>query len=442
MPDPRLISADTARRFLAIRHLLTPPRSLSPGSQSVTRVFERLGSIQFDPLGIAGRNHDLVLAARIDGYRPEVTDALLYRDRVLFETWNKMLCLLPTAELPYYRIAWERGGRFHERETFPEHREAVDAILARIRNEGPLSALDIEHGGDIEWYWRKTNRSRAMLEALWESGVIGIQRRVGNRRYYDLIERLYPADLLARRPPEHEQFRHKMLSIFRAHGLASVSGPAEIWYGVSVRDENGKRMFAPVRAGILPGLVEADEIRPVQIEGVRGTRYVLAADGAMLDAAEQEVETGRPPGDQSPGAAFIAPLDSLVWDRPFLRALYGFDYVWEVYVPEAKRRWGYYVLPIHFGDRFVGRIEPRIERDAKGRRIVRIVGLWWEAGFRPRQADGFVPAMRDALAAYVRFADARALEWAPPLAAARRLFGTGAASRRRASRSEKVSRAA
>src|SRR3712207_3798965 len=100
---PRKISAATARRFLALRHGLAAPRALPAEPTSVMRVFDRLGSIQFDPLGIAGRNHDLALAARIDGYRPDWTDALLYRDRLLFETFNKMLCIVPLAELPYFR---------------------------------------------------------------------------------------------------------------------------------------------------------------------------------------------------------------------------------------------------------------------------------------------------------------------------------------------------
>ncbi|HXR27646.1 MAG TPA: crosslink repair DNA glycosylase YcaQ family protein [Candidatus Baltobacteraceae bacterium] len=105
---------------------------------------------------------------------------------------------------------------------------------------------------------------------------------------------------------------------------------------------------------------------------------------------------------------FLAPLDPLCWDRDLLRLLYGFDYVWEVYVPEARRRWGYYVLPLLFGDRLVGRIEPRIDRRTGH---VTILGLWWEAGFDPRRADGFVPAMRTALTDYLAFAEARTLAW-------------------------------
>jgi hypothetical protein len=128
------------------------------------------------------------------------------------------------------------------------------------------------------------------------------------------------------------------------------------------------------------------------------------------------------------GVTFLAPLDPLVWDRDLLRSLFGFDYTWEVYTPMAKRRFGYYVLPVLYGDRLVGRIEPRIDR-ATG--TVRVLGLWWEAGFRARRDEAFVEAMRDALGAYLGFAGARSLDWAAGLQAERRLFGVRPGLRRR-----------
>jgi uncharacterized protein YcaQ len=111
----------------------------------------------------------------------------------------------------------------------------------------------------------------------------------------------------------------------------------------------------------------------------------------------------------------------LVWDRGLLGSLFEFDYVWELFVPPAKRRWGWYVLPMLFGDRLVGRIEPRFDRAGGG---MEVLGLWWEDGFVPRSAEGFVEAMRDALRAYLRFGSATRIEWAPELAMEKRLFLT------------------
>jgi len=131
--EPRRISAATARRFLVVRHFLAPPRDLRGEPESVMAVVDRLGSLQFDPLEVAGRNHDLVLLARITGYRREWTQGLLYEERRLFEAYNKALSILPTSELPWYRIAWDREHRRHHEETFPEHAEVIEDLLDRIR---------------------------------------------------------------------------------------------------------------------------------------------------------------------------------------------------------------------------------------------------------------------------------------------------------------------
>jgi uncharacterized protein YcaQ len=396
VPIPEIERA-AARRFLVRRHLLAPARSLPPTPASVKTVVERLGSLQFDPLEIAGRNHDLVLAARISGYRRAWTDELLYEERWLYEAYNKGLSLLPTAELPFYRIGWDRHHTEHGANTFVEHADLVDELLGRIGRDGPLSSTDVEPRAAIEWYWRPTNQVRAILEALAEAGILGLARRDGNRRVYDLAERLFPADLLAQRVTEDEQRRHKLLSRYRAHGLLGVTGPAELWYGTGDDAAQRRRHRA--------ALVDAGELVPVTVAGVRGDRHVLAGELALLNEAIRSVAAGEP---HVASVAFLAPLDPFVWDRNVLRSLFDFDYVWEVYVPAAKRRWGYYVLPILFGDDLVGRIEPRIERRAGA---IRVVGLWWEDGFDPLAADGFVESFATAIRAYADFGGATRIVW-------------------------------
>lgn len=418
MPEPLSVSREVARRFLALHHLLAPPRDLPASPTSVERVVARLGSLQFDPIGIAGRNHDLVLHARVAGYRPAWTEELLYHERRFYETHNKALCLVPMAELPYYRIAWQRAAARHARDTWTDHGAYAEHILARIAAAGPLGAADFEQEPAIDWYWRPTNRARAILEALWEAGVIGLARREGNRRLYDLAERVYPPELMAHEVPERDQLRHKLLSRYRAHGLLGPTGNAELWSGIEPRGPDGHLLGPPIRPGLLRELLEADTLRPVTIAGLPGSRFILTEELAILARAEAEVEAG--PASSPPGVAFLAPLDPLVWDRRFLAALYDFEYVWEVYVPAPKRRWGYYVLPLLFGDRLVGRIEPRIDRRA---RRVTIAGLWFEPGFDARRADGFVPALRAALADHLAFAESSRLVWGAGLGGWARRIG-------------------
>ena len=374
-------------------------------------VIDRLGSLQFDPIDVAGRNHDLVLLARIDGYRREWTDGLLYQTRQLFESYNKGLSILPTSELPYYRITWDRFRAGEGTGVFAEHAELVEELLERIRTNGPLAATDIEPRGAIDWYWRPTNQVRAVLEALALAGVLGLARRDVNRRVYDLAERLFPAELLRDGSRTvREQMGHRLLSRYRAHGLLPrTGGQAELWSGTGrATQRHPDEPDRPTRTEIRIDLEASGRLVPVMIEGVRGERLILADELPLLDAAEEEVAAGADPGGRTPGVAFIAPLDPLAWDRSFLRSCYDFDYLWEVYVPAAKRRWGYYVLPVFYGDRLVGRIEPRIERRSD---TLRVVGLWWEDGFDPLADERFVDGFAAALDAHRRFGGVRRIAW-------------------------------
>ena len=393
MSEIRQVSAAAARRFLVLRHLLTPPRSLPAERESVLAVVTRLGSLQFDPLEVAGRNHDLVCLARIDGYRREWTDHWLYEDRRLYETYNKSLQIVPVAELPLFRYVWDGSQRRHEEAAFDEHAPLVEELLARIRDGGSLLPRDVGAREAIDWYWRPTNQVRAILEALAEVGTIGIARREGNLRVYDLMERLLPASVLAERRSPEEQQDHRLLSRYRGNGLLGAAGGQELWVG--------GLGYAADRAAMRARLMADGRLFHVSVEGFKGERFVVAEDAVLLDQAEAEVRAGTPPGGAAAGVAFLAPLDPLCWDRDLLRRLFAFDYVWEVYVPAEKRRWGYYVLPILYGDRLVGRIEPRIDRRAGE---LRVEGLWWEPGFDPLEDGAFVAAFTDALIAHRDFA--------------------------------------
>jgi uncharacterized protein YcaQ len=402
------VTAEAARRFLVARHLLTPARSLEGGPDAVLEVFHKLGSIQFDPLAVAGRTHDLVLHARVADYEPGWCE-LLYERREIFEAYNKGMSLVPVSEFPWFRGILSRNSP----RVLAENADVAERVLERIRAGGALSALDFERerGPTTDWFGMPTNAVRAVLEAYAVTGVLGLARRDGNRRYYDLLERLLPDDVLARKLPLREQLRHKLLSRYRAHGLLGFAGGGDIFGGLGAAKPNPERPDHPGRNALRGELLELGELVPVEVEGVRGKRLVIREDVELLQA----------PPEPPPSVAFLPPFDPLVWDRGLLGSLFDFDYVWELFLPPAKRRWGWYVLPISFRDRFVGRIEPRIDRaDAR----VQVLGVWWENGFAPRRAEGFVDAMRDALRAYLRFAAASRLEWAPHLRTEKRLFLT------------------
>jgi uncharacterized protein len=395
------VTAEAARRFLVARHFLTPARSLAGGPEGVLKVFRRFGSIQFDPIAVAGRNHDLVLHARVAGYEPAWCD-VLYERREIFEATNKALSFVPASEFPWFRhVMGRKGPRFHAA-ALTENPEVAERVLERIRAEGPLSSRDFEResGATKDWFGMPENAVRSVLEAYTVTGVIGLARRDGKLRYYDVIERLLPAELLAQQVPEREQVRHKLLSRYRAHGLLGAGGAGGTFARIA---------DPPERKELHKELVALGALVPVDVEGMRGKRFVVAEERALLEA----------PAEPIPSVAFIAPFDSLLWDTALLASLFDFEYVWEGFFTPAKRRWGYYVLPILFGDRFVGRFEPRIDLEQG---VVEVLDLWWEDGFAPRRADGFVEAMGDALREYLRFAGVERLEWASHLATEKKLF--------------------
>jgi hypothetical protein len=231
-----------------------------------------------------------------------------------------------------------------------------------------------------------------VAEGLFVTVRLCIARCEGNRRFYDLVERLVPPRLLARRETVGQAQRHRLLSRYRAVGLLGLQANAEVILNTGKADE---------RARWTAELVDDGTLIPVGVEGVRAPRYILAEEEPILEAA-------REPDGRPPAVTFMAPLDPLIWDRRLLRDLFGFDYIWEVYVPAARRRHGYYVLPLLFGDRLVGRIEPRFERRTAR---LQILGIWFESGFSPMEEPHFVAALSAALRAYRDFVGARTVSW-------------------------------
>ena len=410
VPDMKVAKVD-ARRFLVTRQLLAPARSLAGGPDAVLEVLRRLGSIQVVPVEVAGRSHDLVLHARVVDYEPAWCDELYERGEIV-EAYNKGLSLVLASEFAWFRV--RRSYRWQK--VLDDNADVATRVLERIRAEGPLSSLDFERetGPTKDWFGAPMNAVRAVLEAYARIGELGTARRDGNHRYYDVPERLLTAEALAPELTLQEQLRHKMLSRYRAHGLVGASGHGEgIFENLGPANPDPRLPEFPGRNALREELVELGELVPVEVEGVSGKRYVVRDDIELLQA----------PPEPPPSVAFLSPYDAFVWDRKLLGSLFDFDYVWELYVPPHKRRWGWYVLPIVFRDRLVGRIEPRIDT---AEAAVRVLAVWWEDGFEPRRAEGFVEAMREALGAYLRFAKANRLDWPSGLGTEKRLFGTAA----------------
>ena len=356
------LSIQQARRFLLKHHFLYPARQLT-GTDGVMQIFGRLGAIQFDPVEPSfGRNAELVLQSRVAGYRPTLLEGLLYQERRLWDGFDKVMCIYPTQDWPKFarRRALMRvhyGGE--------EHRpmQLAEMVRDELQARGPLSSIDFDHDGRADWFWGETRLVRATLETLFSIGELGIHHRVNTRRIFDLSENLLPEAVLNAEDPFASDEAYQDWHVLRRIGGLGLAqaGSGEHWLGIV-------ETKAPQRQAALKRLTEAGLVMPVEVTEIpRQTFYARTADLDCLDEMNSHSPTE---------AAFLAPLDNLLWDRKLIQWIFGFDYIWEVYKPAAIRQYGYYVLPVLCGERFVARFEPKF--DKKSRRLT-VQNWWWEA---------------------------------------------------------------
>jgi hypothetical protein len=397
LPPPSLsLSRAEARRFLLAHQRLRPPRALA-GKAGIISFIQHVGCIQYDPVNLVGQNPELVLQARVADYTPALLNELLYRDRRLVDGWDKQAAIYLAEEWPCFARHRDWVRRHHGDPTEPAMTIA-GAVKDAIRARGPLSSADLEHKEAIDWWWGvQTRLGRAALEILFGMGELGIHHRVNTRRYFDLIEHLQSPDLLAAADPHPAEEAYQDWHVTRRVGGLGIANPAatEYWLGILAPQRAGLK--ADVRREALARLCSRGDLIPVAVEGVeRQPLFIRAADQSLLDAACAD--------GADPIAAFIGPLDNLIWDRDLVRWLFGFDYTWEVYKPAAQRKYGHYVLPVLCGDRFIARVEPIFDRKA---RVLTLVNWWWEAGVTPD--DAMVAALGACLAAFGRYLGAGAI---------------------------------
>ncbi len=303
----------------------------------VENVIRRLSAVQLDSISAVDRADRLTISARIGTYPRDTVPELMRAGRI-FEYWAHEASLLPIELWPHFRAVMDGSGHWgsHDR-AIREHADLVEPVLERIRNEGPLGSRDFEgNGGGGMWNWKP---AKMVLEALWDRGHLAIAGRKNFQRRYDLAERVIPKQVLdAPSPTEDETLRKFALLAVAARGALTEAAIREHW-----RLKGGK---ARLHHHLL-ALVDEGRLREVEVDDGGPPFYVLP--GVELDGAPA------PP-------VLVCPFDNLVWDRPLLERLFGFRHVIEVYKREHEREYGYYVLPLLAGDRFIGRADLKADR--------------------------------------------------------------------------------
>ena len=367
------VTLDQARRFILFKQgLLGEHRFI--GRDGAYQYVRQAGCIQFDPVDACGKNAELTLQSRVKGFRKRMLDDLLYKERLLVDYSDKELSIWPAEDWPYFSGYRERsrahGAGFAG---IPElEREAVEYI----RRNGPVSSDTLPIDGKIYWHssmhwsgnWdRDSLAARSVLEQLYTDGVLLIHHKSGSRKFYDLAEKYLPPELLHAPNPCADEAAFLDWRITRRIGAVGLlwNRRSDAWLGIEMNAEQRDAAFGR--------LERAGAVTEVRAEGLRSPLYMLSADRPMLDA----VMADRAPLKER--LEFLAPLDPLLWDRRLIEALWGYRYSWEIYTPADKRKYGYYVLPVLYGDRFIGRIEPKADRQAK---TLAIRNVWLEPGVR------------------------------------------------------------
>jgi uncharacterized protein len=357
-----------ARRFLLAYQGLWPSRDYR-GKAGVITYIRHAGCIQFDPLNIVGHNPDLVLQARVAGYRPELLKELLYEDRKLLDGWDKMMAIYPVEDWPYFQ-RWRDGHRDGSGDRSEVIRAVLPQVRAAIEERGPLSSLDLEMNEIIDWDWASSRLARAALESMYFWGELVIHHKVHTRKYYDFASRILPVELLATPDPNESDEQFQDWYVHRRIGNVGLlwGRSGEAWLAMHGIKSKERRVA-------LGRLLEGAMIGQARVEGIADPFYFSSRDEPSLQHTLDE--------DPLPAHAIVmAPLDNLLWDRRMLKEIFDFDYRWEVYVPADKRRYGYYVLPILYGDRFIARFEPGYN---KQQGVLTIKNWWWEAGIAPNE---------------------------------------------------------
>jgi len=350
------ITKKEARRFMLYHLNLLNGKTLK-GKDGIMTYINKVGCLQFDPLNIIAMNPHLVLQSRIQNYKTSMLQELLYEDRVLMDGWDKNMAIFPIEDRKYFKRYYDTAIDTHTWRD-PEIVEYIPVIREALK-KGPSSSKDILLQHKVDWSWAPTSAARALLDLMFFTGELMVYDKLKGRKIYDFTSNLLPLELIEAVDPNISELEYHKWGILRR-----IEATGLLWDKRSESFLGIKGLKSKERQAAFKSLYEENLIEKIQIEGLKEEFYVSKESLRSFSEINKKFHKR---------VQFIAPLDNLIWDRKLIKALFDFDYKWEVYTPEKDRKFGYYVLPILYGDEFIGRIEPVMDR--KNNRLI-IKGLW------------------------------------------------------------------
>lgn len=380
-----------ARRLYLDRHALSETPKGDARGADLLGLIEQLGFVQLDSINTVARAHDLILFSRRPRYRPKALKRLYEKDRALFEHWTHDAAVIPMGYYRWWQLRRERDEQKLKGQWRNWRRDGFEAqfqiVLDQIRDRGPLCSSDVgageKRGSGGWWDWHP---SKTALEYLWRTGALCVVGREGFRKRYDLTERVIDEALCEpAQSPEHtaETIDWCCAGALDRLGFATPTELAAFWDHISISE--AKEWCA--------GELVAGRLQPIKITCVGGSiRDSFARPGVGTDPALTMQPT--------PRLRILSPFDPALRDRKRAERLFGFEYRIEIFVPEAKRRYGYYVFPILEGDRLVGRVDMKAFRDKD---TLQVRAVWPEP--KVRWGKGRISAFETELSRVQRLAD-------------------------------------
>lgn len=360
---PLSIPLSLARRLAVTKQLLAGPRP-DPTPDGMMTVFDHLGCIQIDPIPVVDRTQYLVMFSRVGAYDRGVFDKLVYEDRQLFEFWAHAASIVRVADLPIHRHFMNRPiNRETKSEWVKRFRNWAQAndsfreyVLESLRERGPLAAEEIEDRAVVNWEssgWSSSRNVNLMLELLWDRGQIFVAGRNGTRRFWDIPERVLPGLDTVEQISTEEMVRRAAVIAIRALGVATEKH-IKYHFTRGRYPGLGKGLKELVKEGVL---VEAEVVGAGEASAYpapAGAWYLHAGDLPLLERLKEN--------DWGQRTVLLSPFDNLICDRARTAWMFNYDFRIEIYVPAAKRKYGYYVLSVLDGDQFIARLDPKMDR--------------------------------------------------------------------------------
>ncbi|MEM6462709.1 MAG: crosslink repair DNA glycosylase YcaQ family protein [Pseudomonadota bacterium] len=359
---PLRLSNRQARHLFLDRHGLADDPYKRVTKAELQALIERLGFVQVDSINTVARAHDMILFSRRQGYRPKQLKSLLEKDRSLFEHWTHDASIIPVHYFPYWQMRFERS-----RETLKQRwrewrrdgfEEKFDDILAHIEANGPAMSREVGEGETKNsggwWDWHP---SKTALEYLWRTGALSVCGRQGFQKVYDLTERVISEDHRRDRPDDAETIDWACFGALERLGFATSGEIAAFWDSISAAEAKN---WCAEKLG--------DALVEVEFETADGKAHRAFARPDIVEQAQGVSEPAQ-------RVRVLSPFDPAIRDRKRTERLFGFNYRIEVFVPEPKRKYGYYVFPLLEGDRLIGRIDMKRRGDTG---ILDIKAFWPE----------------------------------------------------------------